>query len=29
MLFPSERTDLNQQFAALKEIGAPRSMAQQ
>ena len=29
MLFPSERSDLTQQFAALKEIGAPRSMAQQ
>jgi tetratricopeptide (TPR) repeat protein len=29
MLFPSERTDLTQQFAALKEIGAPRSLAQQ
>jgi tetratricopeptide (TPR) repeat protein len=29
MLFPSERTDLNQQFAALKEIEAPRPIAQQ
>jgi tetratricopeptide (TPR) repeat protein len=29
MLFPSERSDLTQQFAALKEIGVPRSMAQQ
>jgi tetratricopeptide (TPR) repeat protein len=29
MLFPSERTDLTQQFAALKEIGVPRSMVQQ
>ena len=29
MLFPSERTDLTQQFAALKEIGTPLSMARQ
>jgi tetratricopeptide (TPR) repeat protein len=29
MLFPSERTDLNKQFVALKEIETPRPMAQQ